>query len=290
MELGTSRAARRARRSAAAARTLGLCALAAVSAAIIPLGGGAAAAPDPPGAADFPASSSQADILRWIASRTSIQPSAILVLEPKAVVAVERQAARDGGSKAEVVIREELIRADAAAQAGARSARFSLELDCMARQYRILGRTSFGLPDLRGEASANPQPTAWLALNESAPIFRAWQAACTPAFVFPFAVKAAAKSPPATPSPITPSPPGAYRAVLGSYSVRANALAASERLDQGFARALAGKRKSIRDISVNGRPFAVVTVEGFATAESAGDFCRDIKASALVCEVRRRSD
>ena len=231
-------------------------------------------------AADFPASTAEADVLRWLGARTSITRASVLVIDPRAVISLERKTAladRQGVISAEV--REELIGADVASKAQARSVLISLELDCGARRFRILGRTLFGLPDLQGTARNEAGSQAWTAVEETAPIGKAWRAGCDASFTFPYAnpprVQAAART------------TGVYQVLLGSFSVAANAKAAVDRLDHGFADALAGRRPAIHPTTVSGRAYSVVTVAAFASAAEASDFCGRIRPSKLECAVRK---
>ena len=75
--------------------------------------------------------------------------------------------------------------------------------------------------------------------------------------------------------------------VLGSFSVAGNAQAAADRLDHGFAEALAGRRPVIHPTNVGGRAYSVVTVAAFASANEASDFCGRIRPSKLECAVRK---
>lgn len=284
-------------------RALGRLALAAMAALMAQ---GAQAAPAA-GAADYPATTAEADILRWIAARTSISRGSILILEPKAVVALAAKGA-PMGSVVRGELREELISPDVKA----RSALFIVDLDCSTRRYRIVERRIFPLPDLKGEPQVDPQARAWAPVIDTAPVGRAWLAACTDGFVFPYAAQVAA-APPAQPTPPAPPPPprrlaaaktapaapppspspapdGAYEAVLGAYTVRANAEAASEKLGRALAGRLQGRRKTLVPATVKGTNYTVLTVSGFATAGEASGFCAAAKAIPLACIVKRGSD
>ena len=238
----------------------------------------AQAAPPP----DFPSSSAEADVLRWLGARTSITRASILAIDPRAVIALERETARadrEGVVSAEV--REELIGADVAAKAQARSVLISLELDCGARRFRVLGRTLFALPDLQGTARNEAGSQAWAQVEETAPIGKAWRAGCDRSFTFPYASASRVQTAAA------PAGGGAYQVVLGSFSVAGNAQAAADRLDHGFTDALAGRRPAIHPTNVGGRAYSVVTVAAFASANEASDFCGRIRPSKLECAVRK---
>ena len=270
---------------------------------------------------DFPTSTSEADILRWVATRTSIPRGAILLVEPRAVVSLgTRTPAGSPGTLAHAEVHEELISPDATT----RSALFSVDLDCSARKFRIIDRKTFPLPDLKGEGQLNPQPGAWSPVVDGAPVAKAWQAVCTTDFVHPYgsqastaplasrtaaapstppaapvrrlataAAPAAAPAPRAPPSFAPPAAPerraigGAYEAVLGSYSVRDNAVAASEKAGRVLAGELQGHRKSLVTVTVKGQVFTALTVSGFATAADASGFCNAARAVPLACMVRR---
>ncbi len=238
------------------------------------------AAPPPPAAGDYPASSSEAAILDWIAARTSMSRRTILAVGSKAVVAlvsVTPKAAGDATVDAE--LRAELIGTDAAAKGQERSVLFSLQLDCAARRVRIVGRTTYALPDLKGRSQSDSQPRAWAAVDDAAPVGKAWKAACTQGFVFPYAPPAPASAPPAGPR--------AFEVVLGSFAERSNAQAAADRVDRALRQTLAGRTATIRTTTVNGRVFAVVAVGGFDTAEAAGGFCGEVRKLPLECVVKR---
>ncbi len=238
------------------------------------------AAPSP----DFPSSPAEADVLRWIGARTSISRASILAIDPRAVIALERETAlsdRPGVISAEV--REELIGADVAAKAQARSVLISLELDCGARRFRILGRTLFALTDLQGAGRNEAGSQAWSTVDEAAPIGKAWRAGCDASFAFPYATPSRGQAAMA----MAPAGSGSYQVALGSFSVAANAQAAADRLDHGFGDALAGRHPAIRATTVNGRAFSVVTVAAFATSGEASDFCARIRPSKLECAVRK---
>lgn len=259
---------------------------------------------------DFPATNSEPDILRWIATRTSIPRASILMLEPRAVVALGlRTPAGSPGSLAHAEVREELI----SPEATTRSAIFSVELDCAGRRFRIVDRKTFALPDLKGEGQFNPQPGAWSPVVDGAPVAKAWQAICTTDFVYPYGsqtISTATLAPrPTLPPPAAPpvrklaalaaptsapaAPPtasyagGPYQAVLGSYSVRENAVAASDKLSRVLARDLQGRRKSLVTVTVKGTVYTALTVSGFATAAEASGFCNAARAVPLACMVRR---
>ena len=258
---------------------------------------------------DFPATNSEADILRWVAMRTSIPRGAILMVEPRAVVSLGARTPSGGpGTLAHVEVREELISQDATT----RSAVFSVDLDCAARRFRIIDRKTFALPDLKGEGQLNPQPGAWSAVADGAPVAKAWQAVCTTDFVYPYSTQAISTALPA-PRPTPPPPPplappvrrlatiaapppvpvpapyagGAYAAVLGSYAVKDNAVAASEKLGRVLASDLQGRRKSLVTVTVKGKVYTALTVRGFATAADASGFCDAARAVPLACMVRR---
>jgi hypothetical protein len=270
-----------------------------------------AAGPGP----DFPASNAEPDILRWIAQRTSIQRRLILIVEPRAVVALASSISMAPGSVARAQLREELIGADAKT----RSAMFQVDLDCTTHKFRIAQREMYPLPDLKGVALTDPQAKPWTAVDEAAPIGKAWLAACSPGFVFPYASLAAASAPPPpAPSRRPPAPPtqtvasapaprlaprptsfpssaspptstsdGAYEAVLGAFSVKANALAASGKVDRFLAPALVGRRKSLAAAAVNGKMFTVLSVSGFSNAAEAASFCNAARTLHLDCVAKR---
>ena len=284
--------------------------------------GSAAAATVPPVAPDVPASNAEPDILRWIAQRTSISRRMILIVEPRAVVALASSISMVGpGSVARAQLREELLGADAKT----RSALFAVDLDCTSHKYRIAEREMYPLPDLKGAALTDPEPKPWAAVDESAPIGKAWLAACSPGFVFPYAPQAVAAAPAPTPAPSpapikkppaprtltvagapppratprpAPAPPpapapspaaagGPYEAVLGAFAVKANAVAASDKLDRVLAPALAGRRKGLHTATVNGKLFTVLSVSGFASASDAASFCNAARAIKLDCVAKR---
>ena len=247
---------------------------------------------------DFPASSAEADILGWIAVRTSMPRSSILIIEPRAVVALAGKSPAAGGV-VRVDVREELIGQDART----RSALFTVDLDCSTRRFRIAERRMFPLPDLKGPPQTDPQPRPWAAVQEASPIARAWQAVCTAGFVFPYASQAAsAPAPPprssapkaqvavalaAPDSPAPTSSAGPYEAVLGAYTVKANALAASAKLDRALGRQLTGRRKAVVTATVKGVSYSVLSVSGFPTASEASVFCKAAHAIPLACIVKR---
>jgi hypothetical protein len=258
-----------------------------------------------PAPQDFPATTTEADILRWTRAHTSIDRGSILSIGSQAVIAFERRT----GTADDVVsaeVREELIGPDLAARAQARSVRITLDLDCAAHRYRILGRTLFALADLQGQGRNEAGSQGWAQVDETAPIGKAWQAVCTPGFVFPYATAAAPvpalpvrppEKGPAAPLARPPAPParpaapprsGAYEVLLGSYTVPANAQGAADKLTRGFADALAGRKPAIRAATVGGKAFSVVTVAPFASAADASGFCARIKPSGLVCVAKTR--
>jgi hypothetical protein len=248
-----------------------------------------------PATQDFPASTAEADVLRWVKARTSIDRGAILSVGPQAVIAFERKTAV-AGTIVSAEVREELIGSDLATRAGARSVRITLELDCDAHRYRILGRTLFALANLQGEGRNQAGSPGWAQVDETAPIGKAWQAVCSTDFVFPYA-KSAAPSPPPSASPQLPPPPvkpaapprtGAYEVLLGSYSIPANAKGAVDKLTYGYASALGGRRPQISSVEVGGKSYSAVRVGPFATAADASGFCARIKPSGLVCVVKTR--
>jgi hypothetical protein len=231
-------------------------------------------------AGDYPASLSEAAILDWIAARTSISRQSILSVGSRAVVALVRLTPKaKGDTTVEAELRAELIAPEAAAKAQERSVRFSLQLDCAARRVRIVGRTSFALPDLQGRSQSDSQSRAWAAVDEAAPIGKAWDAGCTPGFVFPYAPKSPTAPPPAGPR--------AFEVVLGSFAERSNAQAAADRLGRAAHRALAGRPVTIRTTTVKGRVYAVVAVGGFDMAEAASAFCGEARKVPLECVVKR---
>ena len=238
---------------------------------------------------DFPSSAGETDVLRWVGSRTSINRAAILAIDPRAVIALEREtAAADRPGVVSAEIREELIGTDVAGRAEARSVLISLELDCGARRFRILGRTLFTLPDLQGTARNEAGNQAWTAVDERAPIGKAWRAGCDTSFAFPYAgPRLQPASAPALARVPSATLAGSYQVVLGSFTVAGNAQAAADRLDHGFADALAGRRPRIRPTTISGRSYSVVSVATFASAGEASDFCGRIRLSKLECAVRK---
>ena len=286
----------------------------AVLASLIAAGAAAAAAPS---GGDYPASTSESEILRWVAARTTIARGMILMIEPRAVIALTVRPSPPSGALARAELREELTGEDAKT----RSARFLVDLDCSSRRYRIVERRMYALPDLRGEPQTDLQARPWAPVEEASPIARAWQAACTPSFVYPYASVAVATAPPAPPpkppaprvqaaaaappgsaasawqAPSAPSPPtsrpvitGPYSAVLGSYTVRANATAASEKVDRILANQMFGRRKALVAATVKGVSYTVLTVSGFASASEAAGFCTAARAIPLECLAKRSGD
>ena len=306
--------------------------LAVMSAVLIAGAARAQTAPAPAPSGDFPVSNAEADILHWVVTRTSIARSSILMIEPRAVVALAgRSPVGATGDLAHAEVREELIGPDAKT----RSASFSVDLDCAGRRFRIIQRKTYALPDLHGEAQDNPQPAPWAEVNEGAPVAKAWKAVCTNDFVFPYAPQqtasaasslqrpiatalpssppalkpaarpapeapirrlATAAPPPASPKPapaakladsVTGASGGAFEVVLGSYTIRDNAVAASAKVDKALAGEMAGHRKALIAATVKGQAYTVLTVSGFATPTDAADFCRSAKAIALACMVKK---
>jgi hypothetical protein len=304
-----------------------------MSAVLIAGAAGAQTAPAVATGGDFPASNAEADILHWVATRTSISRASILMVEPRAVVALSgRSPAGTPGSLAHAEVREELIGPDTKT----RSASFSVDLDCAGHRFRIIQRKTYVLPDLRGEAQDNPQPAPWAEVNEGAPVAKAWKAVCTSDFVFPYPAqqtasiapslqkpiataapstppvpraatrptpdvpvrKLAAAAPPVAPKPapapkpatsVPPAVGGAFEAVLGSYTVRDNAMAASAKVDKVLTGQMAGHRKALVSATVKGQAYTVLTVSGFATPSDAAEFCRAAKAIPLACMVKKAS-
>ncbi len=271
-----------------------------------------------PAGADAPASISEADTLRWIAARTSISHGMILMVEPKAVVALAARPPPALGAVVRVDLHEELTNAEAAT----RSARFVVDLDCSTHRYRIVERRMFPLPDLKGEPQTDLTARPWGVIDEGSPIARAWQASCTSSFVYPYASLAAAAAaptplspprqsvtakppkaiakaapPPApaaseptpAPAPIAAGPAGPYIVLLGSFSVKANAVAASEKLDRALASQLAGRRKTLTAAIIKGTAYTVLAVSGFTDAAEAGAFCKAARGIGLDCLARRAS-
>jgi hypothetical protein len=286
------------------------------------LWGAAQAQPAPtpaPQAGDVPASNAEADILRWIATRTSIPRTTILMLEPKAVVALAGKTPPAATGLAHADIREELI----SPESKTRSAMFSVDLDCTGHKFRIITRRTYALPDLKGDSQVNPEPAPWTAVNDGAPVAKAWQAVCTNDFAYPYATQMASHSAPvqraSAPIPTSPSAPraasrlaaaaparrlavaapapppapriasagGDYEAVLGAYTVKDNAVAASEKLDHVLSNDLAGRRKALVTATVKGKVYTVLTVSGFASAEDASDFCKAARNIPLECIAKR---
>jgi hypothetical protein len=263
-----------------------------------------AAAPSP--AADVPSSNAESDILRWIAQRTSISRRLILIVEPRAVVALASGISMGTGSVARAELREELIGPDAKT----RSALFFVDLDCTTRKYRIAERELYPLPDLKGAVLTDLGHKPWAAIDEAAPIGKAWLAACTTGFVFPYATQSAgepAPTPPPAPGRKPPPPTqtvasapaprptaaptsaarGAYEAVLGAFEVKANALAASDKVDRLLAHTRAGRRKTLGAATVNGKVFTVLKVSGFSSAADAASFCSSARAVHLDCVAKK---
>ena len=267
-----------------------------------------------PSGGDYPASTSESEILRWVSARTSIARGMILMIEPRAVIALAVRPSPPTGALARAELREELTGEDAKT----RSARFLVDLDCSSRRYRIVERRMYALPDLRGEPQTDLQARPWAPVEEASPIARAWQAACTPGFVYPYASVAVATAPPvpalkppaprvqrvvaappvsetpASQAPATPTPPtsrpviaGPYSAVLGSYTVRANATAASEKVDRILGAQMSGRRKALVAATVKGVSYTVLTVSGFASAAEAAGFCEAARAIPLECLAKR---
>ena len=286
----------------------------AVLASLIVAEAAAAAAPAGP---DYPASTSESEILRWVAARTSIARGMILMIEPRAVIALAVRPSPPGGALVRAELREELTGEDAKI----RSARFLVDLDCSSRRYRIVERRMYALPDLKGEPQTDLQARPWAPVEEASPIARAWQAACTPGFIYPYAslavataptappprppaprIQAAAAGPPVSQTPAwqgpsSPTPPtsrpviaGRYSAVLGSYTVRANATAASEKVDRILASQMFGRRKALIAATVKGVSYTVLTVSGFASAAEAAGFCEAARAIPLECLAKRSGD
>ncbi|HEX4095855.1 MAG TPA: hypothetical protein VHX64_03955 [Caulobacteraceae bacterium] len=270
-------------------------------------------------AADVPSSNAESDILRWIAQRTSISRRLILIVEPRAVVALASGISMGPGSVARAELREELIGPDAKT----RSALFFVDLDCTTRKYRIAERELYPLPDLKGAVLTDLGHKPWAAIDEAAPIGKAWLAACTTGFVFPYATQSAgepAPTPPPAPVRKPPPPPtqtvasapaprpvaraapaatsaptsvptpaarGAYEAVLGAFEVKANALAASDKVDRLLAHTRAGRRKTLGAATVNGKVFTVLKVSGFSSAADAASFCSSARAVHLDCVAKK---
>ena len=126
----------------------------------------------------------------------------------------------------------------------------------------------------------------WTTVEPAAPIGKAWQAGCDTGFVFPYAAPARVQATAASKLPAATGA-GAYQVVVGSFTVAGNAQVAADRLDHGFAEALAGRRPRIRPATIGGKAYSVVTVAAFASAGEASDFCGRIKSSKLECSVRK---
>ncbi len=290
-------------------------------AALAALAGGAALAATPAGPSrpDAPASTGEADTLRWVTARTSINPGMILMVEPKAVVAFAARPPSPIGSVVRVDVHEELTNPEATT----RSARFLVDLDCATHRFRIVERRMYPLPDLKGDPQADLSPRPWGAIDDGSPVARAWQAVCAPGFAYPYASLASASSPPLQTAPPTrlaaakpprppvvlasarppsvsepapaapatatsaPAPAGPYMVLLGSYSVKANALAASGKLDHALASQLAGRRKTLTPATIKGTSYTVLTVSGFDDAAEAGAFCKSARGIGLECLARR---
>ena len=290
-----------------------------VSGMLAALSAGSALAAAPPAGADAPASTSEADTLRWIAARTSISHGMILMVEPKAVVALAAKPPPAIGAVVRVDLHEELTSAEAAT----RSARFVVDLDCSTHRYRIVERRMFPLPDLKGEPQTDLAARPWAVIDEGSPVARAWQASCTSSFVYPYASLAVAAAPPAplappprpvaakppkaiakaapppapaasaptpVPAPVAAGPAGPYIALLGSFSVKANAAAASDKIDRALASQLAGRRKSLTAATIKGTAYTVLSVSGFADAAEAGAFCKSARGIGLDCLARKASN
>ncbi len=75
--------------------------------------------------------------------------------------------------------------------------------------------------------------------------------------------------------------------MLGSYTVRDNAVAASAKIDKALAGQMTGHRKALVAATVKGQAYTVLTVSGFATPTDAADFCRSAKAIPLACMVKK---
>lgn len=158
-------------------------------------------------ATDYPASPAEPDVLKWLADRTSVTQGSVLVIQRLAAISLERRTAADKGGVVHAGVREEIIDADTASRALARSVLLSVDLDCSQRRFRILSRTLYGQPDLKGEGRTEAGSQAWTPVDPGAPIGKAWQAVCSKDFAFPYAVRTEAKAPAPPESRSEPKPP-----------------------------------------------------------------------------------
>ncbi len=263
----------------------------------------------------FPATAAAHDVLPWLAGHTSVRAGDIVVISPQAVVSLDRVAhGSDRTAPIVATVREELIDAALAERLHARSTRVDVELDCAAGVFRIRENTRFPLPDLKGDPVQRTPSADWTRLEDGTVMFSVAHAACgtggpgsgaqltsvtapasAPMAVSP--VPAAARnetprapppaSPSATASAAKASAPGAsFRVQLGSYSSAANAHVAVAELTRGHPGPIKGRDVVVHKMSVKGRDYFFVAVEGFAQRADASGFCKSVHAAPDACLIR----
>jgi hypothetical protein len=197
----------------------------------------------------FPQAPTKADILRWLAGNSDLNPAAVVTMTDELVVAItSRQDGRGVGRSTRLTLREEVINPDAAAAWGGRSIQLDLDLDC-ARHRAILGaRRIYSRPNLQGSARISRSDNAWSEVPPDTVIDDVARSACAPPTQLAdnapvprpsesATVAAAAAAPPvstpsAEPPPVASPPPSeagkAYAAQVPASQVSASQTPAAE--------------------------------------------------------------
>jgi hypothetical protein len=161
----------------------------------------------------FPREATRAEILRWLAGNSDLNPDSVVTMTDELVVAVtSRQDGRGVGRSTRLTLREEVINPDAAAAWGGRSIELDLDLDCPRHRVILGARRVYARPNLQGAVRITRPDNAWADVPGDTVIGDVERVACssrpTQFAIAPPASDPATAAAPAAPAPASPAPQG----------------------------------------------------------------------------------
>lgn len=128
-------------------------------------------------ASDFPASLNQADLIAWLPAHSNLSPRDIVSVGGGRIIAVTRRGTAGVSTEARATVRTEIVTAEAAAQAGARSETQELTVDCKGRRAKAGQMWSFSQHGLRGTTKTT-EGFDWTAAAAGTTLGKIVEAAC----------------------------------------------------------------------------------------------------------------
>jgi hypothetical protein len=129
----------------------------------------------------FPQTATRAEVLRWLAGNSDLNPAAVVAMTDEVVVAViDRQDGRGVDGSIRLALREEVISPDAAAMWGGRSVQLDMDLDCSRHRVMLGVRRIYARPNLEGPVRLSRADSAWAAAPPDTVIEEVMRSVCAP--------------------------------------------------------------------------------------------------------------